>query len=123
MTRIVLSRKEYADRVFACWLGKNIGGTLGALMEGAKHTHALTWYDPLPKENAPNDDLDIQLIWLKMLEEQGLDPALPYFAEYWSRYAASFPWDEYGFFMRNFTRGLMPPVAGCFENFYVDNMG
>jgi hypothetical protein len=25
--------------------------------------------------------------------------------------------------MRNYSRGLRPPVAGCFENFYVDNMG
>ena len=65
----------------------------------------------------------MQLIWLKLLEERGVDPALPEFAEYWNRYASSYPWNEYGFFMRNYQRGLRPPVAGCFENYYIDEMG
>jgi hypothetical protein len=34
-----------------------------------------------------------------------------------------FPWDEYGFCLRNLDRGLRPPVSGWFENGYVDNMG
>jgi ADP-ribosylglycohydrolase len=58
-----------------------------------------------------------------MLEDVGLDPAVPHFAEYWNRHASAYPWDEYGYFMHNYTRGLRPPVAGCFENYFVDNMG
>ena len=27
---LVIDRGEYRDKVYACWLGKNIGGTLGA---------------------------------------------------------------------------------------------
>ena len=123
MQFLQIGRNEFRDKVYACWLGKNIGGTLGAPLEGLRHTHALTFYDPVPDGSAPNDDLDLQLVWLQMLEEVGLDPPLPKFAEYWSRYAASYPWNEYGFFMRNYTRGLRPPVAGCFENYYVDEMG
>ncbi len=123
MEPIVIGRQEFRDKVAACWLGKNIGGTLGAPWECRRWTHALDFYSPVPDGSAPNDDLDLQLVWLKMLEENGLDPALPLFAEYWSRYAASYPWNEYGFFMRNYTRGLRPPVAGCFENYFVDEMG
>lgn len=123
MSRIVLSREEFRDKVYACWMGKNIGGTLGAPYECARHTFDLTFYDPVPDKAAPNDDLDLQLVWLQMLEEQGVAPALPQFAEYWIRYAKSYPWDEYGFFVRNYMRGLRPPVAGCFENYYVDAMG
>ena len=123
MDALKIGRDEFRDKVYACWLGKNIGGTLGAPLEGLRHTHALTFYDPVPDGSAPNDDLDLQLVWLQMLEEVGLDPPLPRFAEYWSRYAASYPWNEYGFFMRNYTRGLRSPVAGCFENYYVDEMG
>jgi ADP-ribosylglycohydrolase len=104
-------------------MGKNIGGTLGEPYEGMRHTHALNFYDPLPSGAAPNDDLDLQLVWLKMMEEQGLDPSVRTFAEYWARYAKRYPWNEYGFFMRNFSRGLRPPVAGCFENYFVDEMG
>ena len=123
MKAIVIGREEYRDKVFACWLGKNIGGTFGAPHECKRYALGLEFYDPMPKRAAANDDLDLQLVWLQMLEEQGTDPALPYFGEYWSRYAASYPWNEYGFFMRNWTRGLRPPVAGCFENYFVDEMG
>lgn len=123
MDTIIIGREEFKDKVFACWLGKNIGGTLGAPWECLRHTHALDFYDPLPSKAAPNDDLDLQLIWLKLLEDEGIDPPLPMFAEYWNRHAASYPWNEYGFFMRNFSRGLKPPVAGCFENYFVDEMG
>lgn len=118
-----ISRAEFRDKVHACWLGKNIGGTLGEKWECRRYTHALTFYDPLPKKASPNDDLDLQLVWLKMLEEKGVDPSVRTFAEYWSRYACRYPWNEYGFFVRNFTRGLVPPVAGCFENYFVDEMG
>ncbi len=123
MENIVLDRAKFRDKVFACWTGKNIGGTLGEPWECKKHTHALTYYEPVPGKAAPNDDLDLQLIWLKMLEEQGTDPSVSVFAEYWDRYACRYPWNEYGFFMRNFERGLYPPVAGCFENYFVDEMG
>jgi ADP-ribosylglycohydrolase len=123
MSKIVISAKEFQDKVYGCWWGKNIGGTLGGPYEGPLHTHALEFYDPIPKAAQANDDLDLQLVWLQMLEEQGLDPALPHFADYWNKYAARYPWDEYGFFMRNYHRGLRPPVAGCFENSYIDGMG
>jgi len=123
MSELTLDRAEYRDKVYACWMGKNIGGTLGGPWEDKQHTHAFTFYEPVPDEAAPNDDLDLQLVWLKMCEDCGLDPSVRTFAEYWSRYAERYPWNEYGFFMRNFTRGLRPPVAGCFENYFVDEMG
>lgn len=123
MSMTVIGREEFKDKVFACWLGKNIGGTLGAPWECLRLTHALEFYEPIPSKAAPNDDLDLQLIWLKLLEDEGIDPPLPMFAEYWSRYGAAYPWNEYGFFMRNYSRGLRPPVAGCFENYFVDEMG
>ena len=123
MNLLTIGRDEFRDKVFACWLGKNIGGTLGAPYECRRYTHALEYYNPVPDKSAPNDDLDLQLVWLKLLEDEGTDPSVARLAEYWSRYAASYPWNEYGFFMRNFTRGLRPPVAGCFENYFVDEMG
>lgn len=123
MSDIILSREEYRDKIYACWMGKNIGGTLGGPWEGRRHTHALTFYEPVPDKAAPNDDLDLQLVWLKMLENEGPDPSVRTFAAYWNQYASRYPWNEYGFFMRNFERGLRPPVAGCFENYFVDEMG
>ncbi|NQT87524.1 ADP-ribosylglycohydrolase family protein, partial [bacterium] len=36
---------------------------------------------------------------------------------------SSYPWNEYGFCRRNLGRGLRPPISGCFENYYIDEMG
>ena len=123
MKSIVLDQAEYRDKVYACWLGKNIGGTLGAPYEGQKSYHNLTFYDPVPDRSAPNDDLDFQLVWLVMLEEVGVPPRLADFARYWKQYLHKYPWNEYGFCNRNLKRGLMPPVCGWFENYFVDEMG
>jgi ADP-ribosylglycohydrolase len=123
MDKIILGRNEYRDKVYACWLGKNIGGTLGAPYEGKRCVHELDFYLPVPKEPAPNDDLDLQLVWLKMLEDKGPGLRLPHFAQYWRQYCCAYPWNEYGFCMRNLERGLVPPVSGWFENYFVDEMG
>ena len=123
MASIVLGEREFRDKVYACWLGKNIGGTLGAPYECQRYTHDLTFYDPVPDISTPNDDLDLQLVWLVMLEKEGLPPRLPNFARYWRDYLHKYPWNEYGFCNRNLARGLMPPVSGWFENYFVDEMG
>ncbi len=121
---IQLSRKEYRNKVRGCWLGKNIGGTLGGPYEGHKYVNGLTFYDPVPKEPQPNDDLDLQLVWLKMLEDTGsLEPSLSDFVRYWLDYLRAYPDSEYGVCLMNLERGLRPPISGCFENGYVDNMG
>jgi ADP-ribosylglycohydrolase len=123
MAEITLGRDEFRDRVYACWLGKNIGGTLGTPYECRKEVLNLTFYDPVPTEPLPNDDLDLQLAWLSMLEARGDDVCVADFAEYWKRHLSAYPWNEYGFCGRNLERGLMPPISGWFENYYVDEMG
>jgi len=122
MNKIQISEKEYQDAVHACWLGKNMGGTFVAPYELKKYVNCLDYYHTIPEKAAPNDDLDLQLIWLKMLEEKGINPTLPDFAEYWKRYASAYPFCEYGFLSRNLKRGLLPPITGYFENYYLDEM-
>jgi len=123
MKPITLSAEDYYDKVYACWLGKNIGGTLGAPYEGRKEILNLSYYDPMPSESTANDDLDLQLVWLKMLQERGINPRLQDFADYWMKHLYPYPWDEYGFCQRNLQRGLRPPISGCFENDFIDQMG
>ena len=123
MAGITLSRNQFRDKVRACWLGKNIGGTLGAPYETKKEVNSLEYFDPVPAEPAPNDDLDFQLAWLALMEEKNRIPLLPELADYWRTHLRAYPWNEYGFCMRNIERGLMPPVSGWFENYYVDEMG
>ena len=67
------NREEYRDTVRGCWTGKNIGGTLGAPMEGKRDIFDVTFYTQDLKGNpAPNDDLDLQLVWLKANEDHGI---------------------------------------------------
>ena len=65
--------EEFRDKVLGCWTGKNIGGTLGAPMEGKREIFDVTFYMQDLKGNpAPNDDLDLQLVWLKAIEDHGI---------------------------------------------------
>lgn len=151
MKKIRLSKKEYIDKVKGCWIGKNIGGTLGAPFEGEKFTHSLKYYDKeatkrwlrnvknvweksglkfdIDVENfdfnqpLPNDDLDFQLVWLKMLEEKGVNPKLNDFVEFWQRYLYRHWYSEYSWCLYNLKRGLKPPVSGYFQNYFIDEMG
>lgn len=123
MKKVVISGKELRDKVYGCWMGKNIGGTLGAPFECRKWMNCLSYYHKMPDEAAANDDLDLQLVWLKMLEDVGINPSLSDFADYWKKCASPYPWNEYGFCNRNLARGLKPPISGCFENHYIDEMG
>ncbi len=122
-SRLILRPATYRDRVHACWIGKNIGGTLGAPYEGPNKTYALRFYDPPVTKAAPNDDLDMQLAFVAFMEEHGRFPDLDDHAAIWKRYFCGYPWDEYGFCLRNLNRGLRPPLSGWFENSYIDNMG
>jgi len=123
MRKVRLGREGYKDKVLGCWLGKNIGGTLGTPFEGKKYVHNLTFYDPIPKEPLPNDDLDFQLVWLKMLEDIGPEVTFSHFAEYWMKYLSGHWYNEYSFCTYNLQRGLRPPISGAFQNYYVDEMG
>ena len=123
MNKIRLGKDEYRDRMLGCWLGKNIGGTLGTPVEGQKFVHSFTYYDPVPKEPLPNDDLDFQLAWLKMLEDRGVNPAFEDFSEYWLKHLSRHWYSEYSFCTYNLQRGLKPPISGAFQNYFVDEMG
>ena len=113
--RVTISRAELSDRVFACFLGKSIGGTLGMPDEGNRSTHNYTFFDPVPTEPAANDDLDLQLLWLKALQERGPRITALDLGEYWLKYVPV-DWNEYGVGKANMRDGFMPPVSGQVRN-------
>ncbi|OIO74452.1 MAG: hypothetical protein AUJ85_05555 [Elusimicrobia bacterium CG1_02_37_114] len=123
MEKIKLNSKQYKDKLLGCWYGKNIGGTLGTPYEGQKYVHNLTFYNPVPEKPLPNDDLDFQLVWLKMLEDRGVNLTFKDFTDYWMKYLAKHWYNEYSLCTYNLKRGLMPPVSGAFQNYWVDEMG
>ena len=66
-----LNFAEYKDKVNACWIGKNIGGTMGTPYEGKREYLDIKGFVTKKGEVLPNDDLDLQLVWLLALEQIG----------------------------------------------------
>jgi ADP-ribosylglycohydrolase len=120
--QVTLNTAEFRDRVYACWLGKSIGGTLGAPVEGRREMHDLTFYNPVPTDVSANDDLDLQLLWLKALEEQGTRLDARALGEYWLSFVPV-DWNEYGIGKANMRQGFPPPISGQFRNRWRDSNG
>lgn len=118
-----LNTQEFRSKVLACWLGKNIGGTLGAPFEWKRQVNNVSFYaQDLSGEPAPNDDLDVQLLWLIALEEKGIELSAHTLAEYWCLYLTPH-WAEYGTAKINLRSGLVPPLSGTMFNDYKDSCG
>ena len=82
-----LSMQTYLDKVKACWLGKNIGGTLGQPLECKRGVIDLDFYiHDISKGSIPNDDLDLQLVWLIAAEEYGIKVDSEVLGNYWVSY-------------------------------------
>jgi ADP-ribosylglycohydrolase len=117
------SETELTSRIGACWLGKAIGGTLGGPHEGKSGPLGLAFYDPHPSGILPNDDLDLQLVWLHHLLNTGAREVAPdLLAEAWRKHV-TFPFDEYGVCLRNIAYGLEGPALGATDNWFAECMG
>lgn len=118
-----MERATLYDKIYACWLGKNIGGTLGTPVEGRMEVMDLTWYPRLdPKGALPNDDLDLQLLNLHAMEMYGTRLTAEQIAAEWSEHCF-FPWDEYGHAGTAMRYGFKPPFSGQFDNHFTNCMG
>ena len=112
-----LNREIYRDKVYGCWTGKAAGGTLGAPYEWSTEMNTVSFYPPeIRGANLPNDDLDLQLVWLAAVERHGaLNVQERILAEYWSEMITG-PWNEYGVCRNNIRMGLLPPLSGSCGN-------
>lgn len=122
----MLDYKTYRDKIKGCWLGKNIGGTFGAPTEGKNCMTFDKFYDfylqDLAGEPVPNDDLDLQLVWLNAAEKYKTQLNSRILGEYWISYITPNP-EEYGCCKANLERGILPPLSGWVNNLYKDSCG
>lgn len=108
--------RDYREKVQGCWLGKNIGGTLGTPFEGYRGAHDIDYYTQDMSAGAlPNDDLDLQLIWLNAAEKYGKGVNSTILGDYWLTYIVG-NWAEYGASKNNMANGILPPVSGWYNN-------
>lgn len=120
---IKLNRTELQNKIYGCWLGKNIGGTMGAAFEGRREKLNITGYTTPKGEPLPNDDLDLQLVWLRALEQVGAkDMNVNILADYWLTYIAPH-WNEYGIGKSNLSVGFLPPLSGEVQNVWKNSNG
>jgi len=123
--RDAMDAKVLKDKIMGCWLGKNAGGTLGEPLEekyGKKEMFSIDWYPSLPEGGIPNDDLELQLIFLQVLLEKGPGLTSADLIQEWLD-CVNYNFDEYGLSKANMMLGLMPPVCGWHNNAFKDCMG
>lgn len=113
---IKLNKETYLDKLYACWIGKNIGGTLGGPFEDSHEMLDIHGFTTPPGNPLPNDDLDLQLMWLLLMETQSpKNMSAQLLANYWINAVSPF-WNEYGVAKTNLAYGMLPPLCGEFRN-------
>lgn len=113
---IQLNRQVILDKIHGCWLGKNMGGTIGGPYEGKRELLDIRGFTNQKGEPLPNDDLDLQLVWLLALETVGAKTLTANeLADYWLSYIAPH-WNEYGVAKANLRMGFLPPLSGALYN-------
>lgn len=118
-----ITYSELMDKIHGCWYGKCLGGAAGAPMEGIKAVIDVADFTDIFNPDLPNDDLDIQLLWLELLERKGLNLTSKDLADGWIE-KCWYPFSEYGYFMKNYERGIDPPYSGIINNsFFKEGMG
>ena len=78
-----LDFQTYRDKVMGCWAGKNIGGVLGAPFEGKRQLNEVDFFtQDLTMGPPPNDDLDLQIVFLAAVERYGRNVNASILGEY-----------------------------------------
>lgn len=118
-----LAFEEYKKKVLGCYIGKSVGGTLGMPFEGDTNTRTITYYDPVPTEMLPNDDLDLQIVNLETILRTGLPVSRYNVGEIWLHHMEDSAPDEYGVAISNHRIGLRAPLSGQYRNKFYGGMG
>lgn len=84
--------------------------------EGKTDVNNIAFYTKIKEgEPAANDDLDLQILWLKAMEDNNCSIDAYTLGEYWLKYVPV-DWNEYGVGKANMRLGIMPPLSGEYNN-------
>ena len=123
MTTPTLDYETYKDKVLAGWIGKSFGGVIGASLECHKELKSLAPEQIWPEKMLPNDDLDLQVVWLEAMQERGIWLTSDDLVDFWQDRCWYF-FCEYGVFLNNVQRGIAPPLSGTWNNrFFLNSEG
>ncbi len=111
----------YHDKIRGCWFGKCLAGAIGMPFEGVPYTVNLT-EDKIFLQDVPNDDLELQLVWLDAMKTYGLALTYEKLTETWLK-KIKHGCDEYSIAIHNMQHGILPPASGWHNNFFSNGMG
>ncbi|MCI8544086.1 MAG: ADP-ribosylglycohydrolase family protein [Lachnospiraceae bacterium] len=118
-----ISYQAYLDKIYGCYIGKAVSGNIGAPYEGVKMPLELTFQPEMIDCSLPNDDLDLQVLWLDVLERKGEHFSAFDLLDRFVNHCAYSP-GEYAVMRKNYKRGIYPPYSGRFCNdYYREGMG
>ena len=119
-----MNQKILRDKILGCFNGKNVGGTLGAPLEGKNGFFNVEYFiQPNIEGNPmPNDDLDLQISSLNAVRRFGRNVSSENLAEYYNIFVNP-SWAEYGVGKSNLRRGIPTPISGYHANSYKDSCG
>ena len=118
-----ISYETYMDKVWGCFIGKTVLGTLGAPYEGVKMPMELPFRQEMIHTMLPNDDLDLQVLWLDVAEKYGSSFTAAMLQRAFVENCDYSP-GEYAIMRKNYHKGIYPPYSGRFCNdFYIQGMG
>ena len=118
-----ISYQAYLDKIYGCYIGKAVSGNIGAPYEGVKMPLELTFQPEMIDCSLPNDDLDLQVLWLDVLEQKGEHFSAFDLLDRFVNHCAYSP-GEYAVMRKNYKRGIYPPYSGRFCNdYYREGMG
>ena len=120
---MILDFNIYQEKVKGCWVGKNIGGVFGEPFEVKRQWNDATFYtQDLSMGPPPNDDLDLQIVWLSAVERYGRNVNASILGDYWLNFVTP-NWVEYGTGKANLRAGMAPPISGALDNQYCNSCG
>lgn len=119
-----MNKSILRDKILGCFNGKNVGGTLGAPLEGKNGFFHIEYFIQPNIENnpCPNDDLDLQISSLNAVRRFGRNVNSEILAEYYNIFVNP-SWAEYGVGKSNLRRGIPTPISGYHSNSYKDSCG
>lgn len=118
-----ISYEKFLDKVYGCFVGKAVSGNIGAPHEGLKMPMELPFLQKMIDCERPNDDLDLQVLWLEVVERKGEHFTSYDLLESFCKNCDYSP-GEYAVMRKNFARGIYPPYSGKFCNdYYTEGMG
>jgi len=124
MSEKKISYSDYLNKVHGGWLGKCIGGAVGAMQENNKSIMDYTIDNIFPDEIPPNDDLDLQVMYLQeVLGKKGTFITATDLAKAFTEFNLCLA-NEYASAIKNVELGVYPPLSGSINNkFFKNSMG